>query len=671
MLPNSDALSVALALARDGFDLAAAGLRAEIKPNGQCRLVDPVVRSKRKGPNFHAALVAALQAQTATGGGGRRSRGTSTEDVSGLILFPQAAFALAATMGAEVSPPTPEDDLLFFAPDGPDSAARITDVLRMGRHGALLSAKSLTGDPLGTFIRVDDSDQEYGFASALIGRDDFAETLIPLSRASIGERTLWIGGPGVRMPPVRALAALGQYCAVTEALAGKDFAWLQTDASAAMLAFVEDSEAAVPAVELVGQQEPLQRFDLTLVSVLPDTQAAKALADRIAEENYRLGYRVAFQAIRSDLGAGLDVGPLLEQIEDLKLQIAQIQALGAPQTRLLRFSDAQLPAMIDALRRIPEARLNDGSIRYAAGHSAGIPEPSHYLMYDLSQAPARVFETLWRGLDPGRPMSYWLDPFVAERRQHVPAKSSVYVPENLFLVPSLAHFADGTDETLRRIIGSLFVDLKPFLADDACRPMYVFTPVQDQADTIQIEVLDERSFAPLQQQIGWMNDYLQVRSPGLVDRETLRLLAEELYEGDFVESVRATLDGQVAQLSGQWRDATDQLRNDAIALIDAHTAEIGTVSDQIVAAQAWLTQADRKMADLEQLLTHADKALRESETAVDALVTTDNRMIQIRAQFEARVGHELARSEKSVDAAQQRLDRLRARVHALRNGDAR
>jgi hypothetical protein len=46
-------------------------------------------------------------------------------------------------------------------------------------------------------------------------------------------------------------------------------------------------------------------------------------------------------------------------------------------------------------------------------------------------------------------------------------------------------------------------------------------------------------------------------------------------------------------------------------------------------------------------------------------------MIQIRAQFEARVGHELARSEKSVDAAQQRLDRLRARVHALRNGDAR
>ena len=128
---------------------------------------------------------------------------------------------------------------------------------------------------------------------------------------------------------------------------------------------------------------------------------------------------------------------------------------------------------------------------------------------------------------------------------------------------------------------------------------------------------------------------------------------------------------QVAQLSGQWRDATDQLRNDAIAMIDAHTAEIGTVSDQIVAAQAWLTQADRKMTDLEQLLTHADKALRESETAVDALVTTDNRMIQIRAQFEARVGHELARSEKSVDAAQQRLDRLRARVHALRNGDAR
>ena len=644
---------------------------AEIGASGRCRLVDPVVRGKIKekggSRDFHAALVTALQAHLPSNAQTRHAQSASTEDVSGMVPFPQAAFVLALKTGKDETRPVAQDELLFFVPQGREAAERIVDVLRTGRNGSVLSVIAPDMSRVGAFIWVSDSAEDYGNASSLIGRKDFENTLKPLARHAILTRDFWIELDQPTPDPA-SMTLLGRYCALTETLADKDFAWFDDGESQATLVTIERIGNGTPTADLADTITPLQPFVLQQIYAKPDSEAAKLLADRIADESYRLGYRVSLQLVPAGMAAGLDVGPLLEEIEELKMQINQIETMGAPQTRLLRFSEAQFPAMIDALRRLPEERLKDGSLKYAAGHSAGVVEPSHYLLYDLSKAPARVLESLWRTLDPSRPMSYWLDPFIAERGQRERASSAVFVPDNHFIVPSLAHFGGRIDETLKLVIGRLFADLSTFLAVKGCRPMYIFTPLNDEAGTIEIEALDEQSFAPLEQQLGWMNDYLQVRSPGLLDRAALRLLAEELYEGDFVNAEREKLAGTVASLSDEWRQATDQIRNDGVALINAHAAEVEMASSQIASAQAWLKLAQENMHGLERLLSHAEKALKQSERTGLVVKERDTDMIRARRQFETRVKNEFDRGERNVDLFKQRLKRLRDSVDALRWG---
>lgn len=669
ILSNEDALAIALALTEQDFDTAALGLMAEILPGARCRLIDPVVRQKGRGraQEFHGALVQAMQLRLQQGTPPSQSYNSSTLDTSGLIPFPQAIFALVVHSASGPAPEGLPDRLACYIPDSDSSAQLVADLLRLGREARMLSAKDGQGRVTGSLMLLSDAAEDYGLASTRAGLDEVAGRMRFLARHIAGGREFWIDGARPAPSP-SMLVLLDRFCQAAKVFSQRDFAWLDEGDRGGLLLTLDRADEAVPAEALAADLDPLQPFSLTTLTAMPDAEAASLLKRRIAEESHRLGYRVSLQPVPRGVAAGLDVGPLVEEIEDLKLQIAQIQALGAPQLRLLRFTDAQLPALVEALRRLPPERLKDGSLRYAAGHSAGRAEPVHYLLHDVTVVPVQVLEALWRDLDAARPMAYWLDPFVAEDRARDGSETLVFVPENTFLVPSLAHFGGAIDSTLRLVLGNLFVNIVGFLGQPGCRPMFLFTPVDQGTAHLEVELVDARNFEPLQQHLGWMNDYLQVRSPGLLDREALRLLAEELYQGAYVNAERTRLQATVEALAGEWQSATDQIRDEATDLITTHAAEIETASSQIAKAQVWLKEAAVKQRQLESLLRLAGAALRQSELEAGALEQLDARLIGARLHFEARVDNELSRSERGADSYKDRLQRLRRRIDALRQG---
>ncbi|MCB1387921.1 MAG: hypothetical protein KDK12_02005 [Rhodobacteraceae bacterium] len=669
VLSNGDALAIALGLVEGNFDVAALGLRVEILNDGRCRLVDPVVRTKGKGKaqEFHGALVQAMQLVLKQGAPHGQAFNSAPLDLSGLVPFPQAAFALVAHSAVGAAPQTSPDRISVYIPEQPSAADLIAGVMRLGRDARLLTTKTAQGNVAGSLILLSDAAEDYGLASSLLGRPEMAGRMRAMAGHVAGARLFWIDAARPDPSP-HLLVLLDRFCDATRSFDRREFAWLDEGPAGGLLLILENAEDGIRSDDLATATDPVQPFTLSTLSAMPDRDSAELLRRRIAEESHRFGYRVSLQPVPRGISAELDVGPLIEEIEDLKQQIQQIEMLRAPQLRLLRFSDAQLPAMVDALRRLPPTRLKDGSLLYAAGHSTGRAEPAHYLMHDITVAPVHIVEALWRVFDGIRPISYWLDPFVAEYRHRIGTETLVFVPENSFLVPSLAHFGGDLDGTLRLVVGNLFANIEGFLARPGCRPVFLFTPTDDASAHLEVEVVDAQTFQPLHQTIGWMNDYLRVRSPGVIDREKLTLFAEELYDGDYVNEQTAMLRTSVEALAVEWQAATDKVRDDAVTLIAAHAAEIEQASGQIESAQSWLKQAEIKLRDLETLLRLAASALRKSEQAAGAFEQLDARLIRARMQFEARVANELERSERGTERYKDRLQRLRRRIEALRQG---
>lgn len=170
----------------------------------------------------------------------------------------------------------------------------------------------------------------------------------------------------------RILMALRDIGIVPEA---HDLALIGSPETSLRYAAIPADPAETPGEDMRPDDFAETRLSLSRIVAAPSKEALRELQARIVDAGFPVGYRVALQPLPEDAGNEQDVETLREEIAEREAEIELIRALAAPQMRLLRFSDAQLPALVDGLRRMPVEMLRNAGLRYAAGHSAGRPDP--------------------------------------------------------------------------------------------------------------------------------------------------------------------------------------------------------------------------------------------------------------------------------------------------------
>lgn len=606
---------------------------------------------------------------------GREADQGHSVSTEGIIAPLEAAITLALHCPTEDgNSDEPFEKMVFVSGPKAQIAPVMADVIRNGRSVRTAGVLGLGDGKSGGFLVFTDKAEDYGSVSAYFARDDVKATTFVLRPYGLGNGRLWLTehAPRPRNEAITALASIVEFARVAHLLA-KDITDIvcvaQNDTSLNIYYHAASTTTDAPTASdtLAPVLDPVQPFDVISVEIRPNEDAAAALAQTIKSLRRRVGYQVAIEPLQHGIAPGIDVEPLLEKIDDLQLQIDQITALGAPQRRLMRFTDAQLPAMIDGLRKLPPGKLRDGSLMYAASHSAGRAEPAHYLAYDPSFTFMRVAETRWRAETDPHPISYWLEPFVAEAQVGGASKTQVFVPSGHFLVPSLAHFGGDVDETLALVLGNLFDSQTDLIIDNDRSAFYLFTPSPAEEFRLEVEVLDGDTFAALHQQLHWINDYLQVRSPVAVDADKLAAVATGLYEGAAAKALADDLEADIAALDQAWAEASKTASVDAVGMINAISQEMKAVSDRIIDLHSYLDLAGKNMQALEKVATSATNALRGADGVMDTLTAQDDHIARTRRDFESRIAAEVELAENAITKSQTQIEALQGRLKSVRD----
>ncbi|SFQ97432.1 hypothetical protein [Poseidonocella sedimentorum] len=336
----------------------------------------------------------------------------------------------------------------------------------------------------------------------------------------------------------------------------------------------------------------------------PSKPALAALQEKIAAARFPLGYRVA-------LHRTLEVSPdeqaierLREEIDERAAAIELLQALTAPQLGLLRFSDAQLPALVDGLRKMPPKMLRDAGLTFATCHSAGKSEPSYFVLYDPAKAAVEgvLPEHYWRARTEDHPMRYWLDPHAAEAMTKDSKAPFVFTPVRHRILPAIDSYGGRLGENLRLILGNLFSEADAVLAAPDARPAFVFSPSPDSGAEMEVEVFDLSRFEPLELAIKWLNDHLMVRSPRIPEADDLKRLAEDLYQGELVETIRSELDADLAALEAVWSDGSTRVLERANAVLEHMTGQLSRTAERLGLGFSYLERVREKVEDMDRVL---------------------------------------------------------------------
>lgn len=432
---------------------------------------------------------------------------------------------------------------------------------------------------------------------------------------------------------------------------------------------VSDADLAVEVLD--GQ--PVK---VTTIEVTEHQDALDQLTKKLTASDFNFGYRVRLADTEASQGRALDVSQIEEQIEELTDELKLLKALDhAKQQHLLRFSDAQLPAMVDGLRHFSREALKSGLFKYAASHSAGTSGPSHYLLYDQTHRALDqlIAEHFWRVRTEDRPIRYWLDPFVAQAVAGTEEKSSwrVFVPMGKMLLPGLRHFSGNVDDALKTIIGTQFPqDLDLPSGDD--KPLLFLMSDSPEPDVdMEIEILDKDQFGDLKTELRWINDYLTVKSPRRVAREDLARLADDLYAGELAETVKTEATARVAENRATWRADTAQIARDAAATLNRLGDEIDTAATSVGQAFEFLAAARSRIDALMTAIEATYVALNEGENAIDALPRTAADITAVREDFEDLVRFEFETSRQVLKSTERKLEEIDEKIRSVRRWGAR
>ncbi len=537
----------------------------------------------------------------------------------------------------------------------------------------------MAGDDAVTLLEFDD-DPVRGAALAGLRAAGLPAGLTVLRRHGIAIMSLWL-------PEDRAFAAQDRVI-VSELLNGladaklldrnqelhfvpgandEYRAFVLSGESSAALTAVETLTGTITNAELPDETGPALRMQV--LHLRPDAEAQQDLNRRLNDRRFPLGYRISLDVIRDRSINEDNIERLRAEIDEREAQIALIQALGRPQLRLLRFSDAQLPALVDGLRRMPRALRENAGLKYAASHAADRAEPAHFVLYnpDQVQFDGVLPEFYWRALSDDHPIGFWLDPHAEEARASAPDEPMVFVPHGQRILPYIDSFGSSVSRTLRQVLGNLFADASAVLDDSKAQPAFVFSHLAGGRDEIGVELVDLARFAPLTLSLRWINEHILASSPRVVDREALRELAETLYAGQLARDLRKSMSGEVEGLRLEWQQAQVELVHCLDRLSDAVADEVCGLQAQLDTARRFIDMAQGRLAQVTGSLNGLGTVLGGLDEEMVVMVDELPSMAAARLAFFQQYGAEMAAGDRIMRDAETEIAALKDRIGVLRD----
>lgn len=577
-------------------------------------------------------------------------------DTSGMLDL--AGAMVAGICAAVEDSPRDRDQhrkIAVFLGDIAELAETTAATLRRSRFPAISAFD--TGDQRSLVVVHASDDSEAG--ATLDGLRARVKDLAVLAPVEMASGVIWLRDDGT-IPESRR----GETSAIVAIL--RSLGVLADDQALAVLRRQDDELcfAGIPAV-LAGTPADELSADIsfeTALRVRPiravrSDEALRALQERIVEARFPVGYRVSLEPVRESGGNEADIELLREEIAEREAEIELIRALAAPQMRLLRFSDAQLPALVDGLRRMPPEMFRNADLRYAAGHAAGRAEPAHFLLYDPGEVSleGRLPEHYWRGRTEDRPIRYWLDPHAARAMQESGGRTFVFTPVRQRLLPAIDSFGGTLDQTLRLILGNLFADASEVLAAEGAEPVFLFSPPSVPGADMDLELLDRRWFQPVSLSLRWLNDYMMVRSPRIADRAVLSQLAEELYEGEVAARLRREAQEVREALEREWSASEARLR-DQIGEVVSHVGEeIQRCAERLSLGRQFLIEAQDRIAEQDRSIELARARLAEADSIDAEMRTLATDLSQDRYSMVSDILSEIELGDRAMKEAERRI----------------
>ena len=549
--------------------------------------------------------------------------------------------------------------LAVVAGDDETVAHLSADVLRRGRHAGVSAVARLPNGEQAVLLHLED-DAEAGSTlaglRALVGGGGVLQLLHPVETAG---GTLYL--PEGETLLADALVDAGRVLRALRAL-GR----IGAEDALALFGASRDQVMALPVAPPSGPAQPAAPAALPIddpgivlhvLAPLPAAEAGRALQEKIAARAFPVGYRVRLAAQPESRADDGDIEELRARIAEIEEKIEFLQTFAAPQLRLLRFSEAQLPALVDGIRRMPPAMQRDGRIGFTSAHASGRAGPAHFMLYDPAEVAldGMLPEHYWRGATEDRPIVYALDPFAAVALQEAPEAPLVFVPRGRQLLPAIRNFGGDLAGNLRLVLGNLFASAEAVLGRPGARPAFVFSPSSDPDFELEVELIDAAEFAPLQVQIKWINDHMRLRAPVAANAERVAALAETLYEGEVVQVVRDEVENAATALEDAWTEAAAALTEHIVGLEAQLSDEVEAVGERARLAVAFLEAAATRIVTLDVAVDRMRKVLQEADTVSD-------RIAHIPAGLETRWLDSLGTFDGALAASDRMLAEADARI---------
>lgn len=413
--------------------------------------------------------------------------------------------------------------------------------------------------------------------------------------------------------------------------------------------------------------KPPVNVQVDLHPLADSDEALERLRQALAAADPPVGYQPELREGYAPEQVDVEIERLGEGIRRMEDRLAYLDGLRAPVWRLLRFTQAQLPGLADALRCFSTPDLERGVIRYGFQATDRDPAGLHYLLFQPDNAVMTEPFPHWRwqAIDM-QPMQFRLDPYWARYYHDRHAQSLLFVPDGTALFPPLHswHRTDMEDH-LRSVVQSWLPQEDPDTARIIPnRPVYVFTQGDRHSGRLVIEILDFDSLAPVFERIDWINSNIE-----LVDA----VPAEDLIAAMAEEAGRNALVKRVMDESQVIKDgvpsAIDAARAATAAELGALLGELGTEIDRTIEEMQQVTEEirgkHRRLAALNDALVDVTATTDAGFARFDAETNAARHYAEHRARVEEDMAARLHDARNLVESVAERLkDQIEALVEA-------
>jgi hypothetical protein len=599
-------------------------------------------------------------------------RGAQTENLDGSVTITTAAVL---TLALGTDPATRDRNsrkLALLSGPADEIAEDLARILQRSRHSFVSSFQDESARQL-TVVRLNDDSEEGATMDGL--RALTRDALAILAANETPQGTIWLHEAAAlpqesRVAAGEVLLGLKQADALPE---DHDLVVFQQDEGSFFTTLPCNREEA-PSADFLQDHAPQDLLSLRQLTHTPSEQALADLANRIVSREFPVGYKISLRPVPSHEKSEEDIEAIREEIAEREAEIDLIRALAAPQLRLLRFTDDQLPALIDGLRKMPPEMQRMAGLTYASANAAGHAGPIHYVLYDPGTVSleGRVPEHYWRAKTQDCPIGYWLDPHAAAALNLDGSDPLVFVPNRQRLLPAINGFGGNLAQTLQLVLGNLFVDAAPILENPKAKPAFLFSPSEKDWAELDVELLDVNSFRPIHLSLKVLNDHLMVRSPRIADESKLRQLAEDLYEGQMAEQLTSEAAHRVSALEQVWNDGKEEIRTVIDETLEDLRKEIQFSRAQIRRSYDFLAAARSQIEELNAFVSQVNTIVSDANTLESQVLALPEVMRLDRYEAistilsEIQLGHAaIHEAEAKLAENMERLAQLKAQLRQL------